>query len=87
MGSLWENYLIAERLKYNRNLRRNLNVYFWRTYDRYKLDYVEEEGGRLVGYECKWTERRWQAPALFDQTYSGSEIHLAHRDNYLDFLT
>lgn len=87
VGALWENYFITERLKYNHNQRRNPNIYFWRTYDRYELDYVEEEGGRLVGYECKWTEKRWQAPALFDQTYPGSESHLVHRDNYLDFLT
>ena len=67
--------------------RPNITLYFWRTYDRYELDYVEEEGGRLVGYECKWREKRWQPPGLFTQTYPGSDVHLVHRENYLDFLT
>ena len=85
VGALWENFFICERLKANQ--RRNVNLYFWRTYDRYELDYVEEEGGRLVGYECKWREKRWQPPGLFTQTYPGSDVHLVHRENYLEFLT
>ena len=87
VGALWENFFICERLKANHNQRRNVNLYFWRTYDRYELDYVEEEGGRLVGYECKWREKRWQPPGLFTQTYPGSDVHLVHRENYLEFLT
>lgn len=86
-GALWENYFISERFKANANWRHTVNMYFWRTYDRYELDYVEEEGGRLVGYECKWSVQRWQPPGLFIQTYPGSEVHLVHRENYLEFLT
>lgn len=86
VGALWENFFIGERLKANANRRRNVNLYFWRTYDRYELDYVEEEGGLLVGFECKWTEKRWQPPGPFTEAYPGSEVHLVHRENYLDFL-
>lgn len=86
VGALWENFFISERVKANANQRRNVNLYFWRTHDRYELDYIEEEGGRLVGYECKWSEQRWQPPALFAQTYPGSLVHMAHRTNYLEFL-
>ena len=46
------------------------------TNGRYELDYVEEEGGRLVGYESKWREKRWQPPGLFTQAYPGSDVHL-----------
>ena len=87
VGALWENFFVSERLKANTNQRRNVDLYFWRTYDRYELDLVEEEGGRLVGYECKWKEKRWQPPGLFTQTYPESTVHLVHRENYLDFLT
>jgi uncharacterized protein len=87
VGALWENFFICERLKANHNQRRNVNLYFWRTYDRYELDYVEEEAGRLVGYECKWKEKRWQPPGLFSETYPGSDVYLVHRENYLEFLT
>ena len=74
-------------VKYNHNRRRHVNAYFWRTYDRAELDYLEEEGGRLVGFECKWTATRWRPPAAFTAAYAESETHLVNRTNYLDFLT
>ncbi len=87
VGALWENFFISERLKYNHNRRRVVNAYFWRTYDQAELDYLEEEEGQLVGFECKWRAERWRAPAAFAQAYPGSELHLVHPQNYLDFLT
>ena len=86
-GALWENFFVSERIKYNHNRRRHVNAYFWRTYDRAELDYLEEEGGRLVGFECKWTTTRWRPPAAFTAAYAESETHLVNRTNYLDFLT
>ena len=85
-GALWENFFVSERVKYNHNRRRHVNAYFWRTYDRAELDYLEEEGGRLVGFECKWTATRWRPPAAFTAAYAESETHLVNRTNYLDFL-
>ncbi len=86
-GALWENFFISERVKFNHNRRRHVNTYFWRTYDRAELDYLEEEGGRLIGFECKWTATRWRAPAAFTAAYPDSETHLVNRANYLDYLT
>ncbi len=86
VGALLENFFIVERLKYNYNRRRNVNVYFWRTYDCFELDCVEEEGGRMMGYECKWREQRWRPPGLFAETYPNSTVHLVHRATYLEFL-
>jgi hypothetical protein len=86
-GALWENYFISERLKFNGSRRRRANTYFWRTYDGAELDYVEEEGGRLTAFGCKWGAARWRPPAAFTAAYAGSEVQLVNRDNYLDFLT
>ena len=77
----------SERVKFNHHRRRHVNAYFWRTYDRAELDYLEEEGGRLVGFECKWTATRWRPPAAVTAAYAESETHLLNRDNSLDFLT
>ena len=86
-GALWENFFISERIKFNHNRRQHVNAYFWRTYDRAELDYLEEAGGRLLGFECKWSVARWRPPAAFVATYPDSETHLVSRANYLDFLT
>ena len=86
-GALWENFFISERIKFNHNRRQHVNAYFWRTYDRAELDYLEEVGGHLLGFECKWSAARWRPPAAFAGAYPDSETHLVNRTNYLDFLT
>lgn len=55
--------------------------------ENYELDHVEEEGGRLVGFECKWRDKRRQPPGVFIHTYPDSEAYLVTRENYLEFLT
>jgi len=33
---------------------RLVNRYFWRTYDQKESDLIEEQGGKLSGFEFKW---------------------------------
>lgn len=87
VGMLWENYFVAERMKFNRNQRNFVNSYFWRTYDGQELDLLEESGGQLRGFECKWSQKRWRVPKAFAETYPNHEAHLIHRENYLQYLT
>ncbi|MCH8488245.1 MAG: ATP-binding protein, partial [Candidatus Cyclonatronum sp.] len=44
-GALWENFCVTERMKLLHNQRQFPNRYFWRTYDRKEIDYLEEAGG------------------------------------------
>jgi predicted AAA+ superfamily ATPase len=86
VGALWENFFVSERLKANANARRHVNAYFWRTHDGAEVDYLEEAEGRLVGFECKWIAEKWRPPAAFLAAYPGSELRLANRENYREFL-
>lgn len=86
IGQLWENLFISERLKAVHNQRRYPNMYFWRTYQGQEIDYLEEEGGRLAGYECKWGNDKWRIPEIFKLTYPGSEVHLVTRSHILEHL-
>ncbi len=86
-GQLWENFLLAERLKFNGYWKGALaNRYFWRTYTGAELDYVEETGGKLFGYEFKWGNKIAQAPKTWLETYPDAEFHCVNRANYTDFL-
>jgi len=51
LGMLWENYIISERIKKQEYLNIQANNYFWRTYDKKEIDFIEERGGRLYAYE------------------------------------
>jgi predicted AAA+ superfamily ATPase len=86
-GELWENYLIMERLKKQEYLDATANNYFWRTYTKQEIDFVEERKGRLFGYEMKWGKAKPRPPKLWESAYTESSFELINRQNYLEFIT
>lgn len=87
IGKLWENYVISERLKYQRYNKMVVNNYFWRTYDKQELDWLEEREGKLFAYEFKWSpKRKPKAPAGWTKNYPDSEFKVINRDNYLEWV-
>jgi predicted AAA+ superfamily ATPase len=85
-GALWENYALVERMKANLYHGRNVQSYFWRTYDRKEIDLIEEAGGALHAFELKWAPSNERAPKLWTQSYPGSVFAVIHRENYLPFI-
>lgn len=85
-GSLWENFLISERLKRNNNGGFTKNTYFWRTYSQQELDYLEEEGGKLFGFEFKWGKKKSRLPKIFGNIYPNSKLMFVNRDNFGKFV-
>ncbi len=85
-GALWENFVISERIKYNHNNNLEKNVYFWRTREGKEIDYLEEKGGTLRGFEIKWQEEKFRIPKLFLQNYPGNTVHLLNRKNYQEII-
>ena len=89
LGQLWENYLVIERIKKQSYLPIFSNNYFWRTYDKKEIDWVEEREGKLFGFEFKWsTKKNPKAPRDFLETYKKerSTFEVINPDNFLDFL-
>lgn len=86
-GALWENFCITERMKLLHNQRQFPNRYFWRTYDRKEIDYLEESGGKLAAFEFKWNPAaKSKKPVEFLETYPGSSFEVVNRENYRPFL-
>ncbi len=87
-GALWENFLVAERIKYlNYNLLFR-NKYFWRTMQQQEIDYLEEFGGNLHAYEFKLSpEKKIRFPKTFLNAYPESETQVITFESYLRFLT
>jgi len=87
VGSLWENFIISERLKYQYYKRIPVNNYFWRTYTQQEIDWIEERNGKLYAYEFKWqSNKRIKAPKLWTSTYS-KFFKVINSDNFLDFVS
>jgi len=87
IGALWENYLAAERIKYQNYTQKNVTNYFWRTYDQQELDWLEEENGNISGYEFKWNEnRKSKIPTAFAKAYPEASFEVINKQNYLEFI-
>jgi len=86
VGKLWENFIFSERIKRNAYLKLFSNYNFWRTYDRKEIDFIEEHGGQLRGYEFKWSDKKAKAPKLWLETYQGSSFETINRSNFLEFV-
>jgi len=87
VGRLWENYCISERVKYQKYKKLSSNNYFWRTYDKKEIDLIEERGGKLYAFECKYSKKKVKVPKDFINNYPGSDFSVINNENYLDHLT
>lgn len=85
-GMLWENFCVAERMKFIHYSGSLVNSYFWRTYEQKEIDYVEESGGTITGYEFKYSPKAKRASnKTFEDAYK-AEIKVINRENYQGFL-
>lgn len=65
-GALWENFVIAERMKWLRYNNKHVDTYFWRTTQQQEIDYLEEENGQFRAVEFKWNSKQ---KARFSKTF------------------
>lgn len=86
IGQLFENFLIAERMKYNRYTNKLFSSYFWRTYTGAEVDYVEEGQGELFAYEFKYSKSKAKLPLSWKENY-GDDFQLINKDNFLKFIS
>jgi predicted AAA+ superfamily ATPase len=85
-GALWENFLISERVKQNEYKESLARKYFWRTKQQQEVDFVEDIGGRINGYEFTWSETKTKKlPKTFTEAYN-SENKIVTRSNFREFV-
>ena len=84
-GALWENFLIADRMKFLAYHHRIANRYFWRTTQQQEIDYLEESNGQLTAYEFKWQDSKVKTPAGFLNSYN-TTVKAITRSNFRTFL-
>lgn len=88
VGGLWENFCIAERLKFNQNHRLVVNTYFWRTYDQKEIDYIEEKDGHLYCFEFKYNPKaKSKFSQEFVQNYPNSSFKVVTPENFYELFS
>jgi uncharacterized protein len=87
IGQLFENFFFIERLKTRSYKEIYANNYFWRTWDKKEIDFLEERDGELFGFECKWNpDKKMKAPKEWVENYPDSEFQIINRSNFIDWL-
>lgn len=86
-GQLWENWFISERLKFLNNHQLSASRAFWRTLAQQEVDYIEESGGSLSAFECKWSpDAKGSVSRAFINAYPKAKTFVVHRENASEFL-
>ena len=87
VGHMWENYLMAERMKKLEYERSFASRYFWRTTARKEIDLIEDLDGAITAYEFKWDSSETPAcPKAFSAGYPDAGFKVINPSNYYEFL-
>ncbi len=88
VGALWENFMIAERVKLLNYEKWHGRKYFWRTYQQQEIDWVEEIDGAFKAFEFKWKskQRNKKFPSTFLENYPVTSAEVISPDNCDEFL-
>lgn len=87
VGALWENFVIAERLKYRAYHQVDAEQYFWRTTQQQEIDFIEETQDSLQAYEFKWSPTaKAKFPSTFASAYLNTTFKIISPQNIEEFL-
>ncbi len=86
-GSLWENFIISERIKYLGNNETDVKSWFWRTTQQQEIDYIEEREGKLLAFEFKWNpQKKVRLSKTFSKAYPNHEFKVISPENLQEFI-
>lgn len=87
VGALWENFVIAERMKFLSYRGKNAKQYFWRTTQQQEIDLIEEIEDDMTAYEIKWNPKiRVRFSQTFTEHYPAAKTASISFENIEDFL-
>lgn len=87
IGALWENYLIAERIKQKKYTNQKTEFYFWRTTQQQEIDLIEVDGDEITAIEFKWNKKsNAKISKTFTNAYPNAKLELVTPSNYEGFL-
>ncbi len=88
VGSLWENFMISEKIKAQSYCKWHGRNYFWRTYQQQEIDWIEEIDGQFSAFEFKWNDNKKDKkfPSTFLNNYSIKTTMIVSPSNCDEFI-
>lgn len=88
IAALWKNWLIAERMKWNHFLGREIQYYCWKTNTNQHVDLIEIVDRKMTAYQTLWDKRKKaKFPKSFEMHYTESLRHTINKSTYWAFLS
>jgi hypothetical protein len=88
IDQLWRNWLISERIKWNKLNGKSAEYKFWRTHTRQTMDFLEIQEEKITGYKTAWEKKKKiKFPLSFIEAYPTISTHTLNRSTYWGFLT
>jgi uncharacterized protein len=85
-GALWENFIIAERMKHLSYTQSLARPFFWRTTTQQEIDYIETNADAMAAFEFKWSNtKKAKLPKSFVDAYNPSFL-VVNKENFREFL-
>lgn len=69
IGTLWENWVVAEVAKENVQMETKRSLYFWRSRAGSEVDLVVKDGEKIRAFEIKWSTRQKAKTRAFKDRY------------------
>ena len=89
-GEIWENFIVAEMFKqnsYNKHLSFGFNQYFWKSYTKAEIDFVQEKNGEYNALEIKYNSKKSpKVPVEFTRLYPNHTFEVINCDNFPSFF-
>ena len=87
VGALWENLMVAERVKRNTYHQSYAQLFFWRTQQQKEIDLLEIQDGHMSAFEFKWNEgKKTVMPKAFSEAYPGSSFDVVTPSTFWPFV-
>jgi len=86
VGKLWENFLIAERMKKLQYEQKIFSLYFWRLSSGAEMDLIEETNGELHGFEFEYGKKIVKPPNSWAIGYPNATATLINHNNWQGFV-
>lgn len=87
VGALWENFCVIERLKFIQSQNMRVQSFYWRNSNKREVDIIEEEGGVLRAFECKYSPKKQPKPPIdFTRNYPNASFSVISPNNFTESL-
>ena len=85
---IWKNWLVSERIKWNKTNQKDISYFFWKTHTKQIMDFIEIENGIVSAYKTSWEKKKkMKFPASFVEAYPFAKTFTLNRSTYWGFLT